>query len=91
MTRADPGPPVTAVRLTTAQAGELLTALARAANAADDRAAVVALRNVTIWLNSVAAHARAAQRTRPRCPHCHAELPHPGEIAELLAHLAVEL
>jgi len=83
--------PVPAVRLTTAQVGALLTGLARAASSADDRAAVVALRNCQLWLNSLTAQARAAQRREARCPHCHAQLGRPGEITELLDVLAVEL
>ena len=83
--------PAPAVRLTTAGVGAVLTALARGASAAGDRAAVVALRDCQVWLNCLAAQARAAQRREARCPHCHAELGRPGEIADLLDALAVEL
>ncbi len=89
--RADSTPPPAASRLATADVAAVLTALARAALAADETPAVVALRDVRIWLNGVAAQARAAQRRPARCPHCHAELAFTGEVADLLTELGVEL
>jgi hypothetical protein len=92
VTRADPTPPAATIRLSTAQAGELLTALARAANAADDRPGVVALRNVRLWLNGTAGLALAAQRRLPvRCEHCQQPIAIPDELATLVWSLAVEL
>lgn len=92
MTRADRTPPAPAGRLSTAQVGAVLTALARAASTADDRAAVVALRDCQLWLNTTTALARAAERRQlVRCPSCREPLPELGELHDLLHRLAVEL